>query len=585
MRIFFSMQHLGSFLVYEPVVRELAARGHELHLAVTRSETLGWETTLEAVLRDHPRITWGWLSPTPATNAFWFELSKTIRIWAGYLRYFDPEYASAPKLKSRAEDGVPPRLARLSNRPLFEKPQHRRRLLAFLRLLERAMPPVPEIQHALRDYHPDLVLITPLVFLGSWQAEVLRTALAEGLRTAFCVGSWDHLSSKALLREMPHRVLVWNETQKDEAVRLHGVPPERITVTGAQCYDQWFDRTPIRGREEFCRRVGLPADRPIVLYVCSALFWGSPVEAEFVERWIQGLRESAHEELRSAAILIRPHPARLDEWKTADLSRFGSVVVYGSNPKDPESKEDYFDSLFYSRAVVGLNTSAFIEAAIVGRPVHTVLTPEFHENQEGTLHFHYLRNVGGGMLHAGRSFEEHHAQLAASLRRTEPDPGSRQFVREFVRPRGLDVPATPIFCDAVEDVERMPAPVGESTPRRLVLLRWAVYPAVLALQRLYGDELFRDVDRSRRVEEHRRERELDEQRRKAERQTAHEAKVRQAEAAREAERLERTARIAAAEREKRDRKAARSREKVQQQRAKRRAALLAQIKRRLGFGL
>src|SRR5688572_12676265 len=205
MRIFFSMQHLGSFLVYEPVVRELATRGHELHLAVTRSETLGWETTLEAVLRDHPRITWGWLSPAPATPAsgtgmraqtrvfdwlslphggprrakraeeiqatrqglwslkgralVWFELSKTIRIWAGYLRYFDPEYASAPKLKSRAEDGVPPRLARLSNRPLFEKPQHRRRLLAFLRLLERAMPPVPEIQHALRDYQPDLVLI------------------------------------------------------------------------------------------------------------------------------------------------------------------------------------------------------------------------------------------------------------------------------------------------------------------------------------------------------------------------------------------------------------------------------------------
>ena len=60
--------------------------------------------------------------------------------------------------------------------------------------------------------------ITPLVYLGSWQFEVLRAAHAEGLRTAFAVGSWDHLSSKALVRDVPQRVFVWNETQKDEAV-------------------------------------------------------------------------------------------------------------------------------------------------------------------------------------------------------------------------------------------------------------------------------------------------------------------------------------------------------------------------------
>ena len=83
---------------------------------------------------------------------------------------------------------------------------------------------------------------------------------------------------------MPHRVIVWNETQKQEAVQLHGVPADRVIVTGAQCYDQWFGRQPVRTREEFCRRVGLPADRPFILYVCSALFWGSPVEAAFVRR-------------------------------------------------------------------------------------------------------------------------------------------------------------------------------------------------------------------------------------------------------------------------------------------------------------
>ncbi len=60
-----------------------------------------------------------------------------------------------------------------------------------------------------------------------------------------CVWSWDHLSSKALIRVVPDKVMVWNTTQRDEAQRFHGVPADRVLVTGAQCFDQWFDRPPI----------------------------------------------------------------------------------------------------------------------------------------------------------------------------------------------------------------------------------------------------------------------------------------------------------------------------------------------------
>src|SRR5262245_45728762 len=141
MRIFCSMHHLGSFLVYEPVIRELATRGHDIHLAVSRGETLGWDETLSAVLADHPNITWSWLSPSAESSDVWFELAKTIRIWAGYLRYFDPEYDSTPRLKARAEQGVPAGLVRVSNGRLFRRGSNRRRLLRLLRLVERAIPP------------------------------------------------------------------------------------------------------------------------------------------------------------------------------------------------------------------------------------------------------------------------------------------------------------------------------------------------------------------------------------------------------------------------------------------------------------
>ncbi len=583
MRIFFSIQHFGSFLMYESVIREMAVRGHQIHLAVSRQESLGWDKALENVRADHPEITWSWLSPSPATSAFWFELAKTIRLWADYLRYFESHYVSAPKLKARAEERVPPRLVRLSKRPAFQRPDNRRRLLAVLRAVERALPPVTEIQEQLRAYKPDVVLVTPLVYLGSWQFEVLRAALAEGLRTAFSVGSWDHLSSKALIRDMPLRVLVWNETQKDEAVRLHGVPADRVIITGAQCYDQWFGRVPLRTREEFCCHVGLRADKPFILYVCSALFWGSPVEAEFVCRWIRSLRDSAHPELRSAAILIRPHPARMEEWKTIDLSTFDNVSLYGSNPMDTTSKEDYFESLVYSSAVVGLNTSAFLEAAVVGRPVHTILTPEFSDNQEGTLHFHYLLRVGGGVLQASKTFEEHHAQLAASLSHPETALGAnRQFVREFIRPHGLDIPATPVFCEAVDGLLKIPAPAPERTTVGLLLLRWTVYPVFVVLQRIYGSEVFRDDwrrhdrEHQQRLEARERERQErqrvadDEKRQRVQRRTekilAREAAVQAAEVARRR-----------AEAEKTRRKQAKTRDKASRIRQRERAAMRARL--------
>jgi hypothetical protein len=214
----------------------------------------------------------------------------------------------------------------------------------------------------------------------------------------------------------------------------------------------------------------------------------------------------------------------MEEWKSIDLAEFERVALYGSNPMDASSREDYFESLFYSRAVVGLNTSAFLEAAVVDRPVHTILAPEFADNQTGTLHFHYLLNVGGGVLQTSTSFEQHHSLLGASLRRPAAAPGANpRFVQDFIRPRGLRAPATLVFCDAVDELAALPAPPPEHTPFHLLLLRWAVYPVFRVLQRVFGTELFRD-DFRRTDPEHQRALQLREQAREARHKAAEETR-------------------------------------------------------------
>jgi hypothetical protein len=266
--------------------------------------------------------------------------------------------------------------------------------------------------------------------------------------------------------------------QRDEARRLHHVPDARIVMTGAQCFDQWFDRRPSRTREAFCAQAGLPSGRPFVLYVGSALFRGSPPEAQFALRWIAAVRASADPVLRSAPILVRPHPQRMHEWDGVDVSHFGEVVVWGGNPVTDTARADYFDSLAHSAAVVGLNTSAFLEAAIAGRPVLAILPPEFHDNQEGTIHFHYLTDTAGGVLRTSRSIEAHVAQLADTL--TAPWDASRHaaFLRAFVRPNGLDAAATPAFADAVDALHRA-GPAG-AAPR----VSWVARQALEGVRRL-----------------------------------------------------------------------------------------------------
>lgn len=310
----------------------------------------------------------------------------------------------------------------------------------------------------LEELAPDAVILTSLTFSRSSAVEQLKAARGLGIPVAAAIMSWDHLSSKAPLHIAPDMTIVWNEVQKREAIEMHRLPPDSIVVTGAQCYDQWFECQPSRTREVFCRDMRLDPARPFILYVCSAMSpVPTPLEPHFVREWVAALRASSDPLLRGVGVLIRPHPERIKEWANASVDGFENVVVHGGTPIDRESKADYFDALAHSGAVVGLCTSAFIEAAIVGRPVLTLLLPEYRMHQDGMAHFRYLLTVEGGLLHAAPDMPSHLRDLSDVLAHSrEREARNRRFLTTFVRPQGLGVAATPAFIAAVDRLVRMP---------------------------------------------------------------------------------------------------------------------------------
>ena len=461
MRVLFSADTPLSLTSYQSVIRELAARGHEVHVAIHEERDAAWLPSLLAEL-EAPGVT---VERALVPRDRWLELAADVRSSLDLFRFLDSRFNET--YRARAWRRAPKAAAALARTRPGRTAAGRRVLASGLRLVERTLPTSDEITRYLREQAPDVVLFTPYLGLRSIQPDFLRAAQALGLRTAICVKSWDNLSSKSVVRPVPDRLFVWNEIQRGEAERLHGIPPERVAVTGAQCFDEWFDWPP-RPHEEFLARVGLDPGRPFVLYACSVP-WTGQSEVEFVRRWLGATGVQA---------IVRPHPKRAADWAGVDLGE-GAVVfpADGHAPTDHESKAEFYDSLHHSAAVVALNTSVMIEAAIAGRSVLTILDPEWERVQQGTLHFAYLLEVAGGLLRVSRTLDEHAAQLDEAVRGA--DGGAERaaaFVAQFVRPHGVDMAATPLFVDEVERLAAADAPRPLRTPVPLLPLRPLLAP-------------------------------------------------------------------------------------------------------------
>jgi hypothetical protein len=426
----------------------IEARRPRTHDLVERLEAEVPEVTIRSVepeLEDSPEV----------------ELESALRVWIDYLRYLEPELADATGYKEQRGRALPEGLRGETDRAASESPQLRRALAAGLRAVDRTMPVPGEVMGLVESERPDAVLVSPLMTHTSHQVLYLRAARRLRIPSALCVASWDNLPSKGLIHEIPDLVTVWNEAQRDEAVHLHGVPSERVAVIGAPRFDKWFGRGPTTSREEYCGTLGLPPDRPHILYVGSTLLRGDLHEGEWISQWVSGVRSSGHPELSDVPVVVRPHPKRRLDGDSNGARRLAStpgLVVHppqGAAVVDEASLSEYFDSLYHADVVVGLNTSALVEAAVVGRGVHVLLAKPYRAIQEDCPHFNHLRTVGGGLIVETKSMEDHAVGLARALRGEDADEATeraRSFVASFIRPQGLDRPATPIMVDALRDL-------------------------------------------------------------------------------------------------------------------------------------
>lgn len=500
MKIVFLIRHALYLRNFESVVRELAGRGHEIMLVFSPMPRQVDSTLLTALTNEFPNVTEQPLAPR---TGWWWPVIDGVRVFRDYLRYLEPEYKDAPALIDRGGRRIPGVVRWVIDHvPGMKSVPMRKFLNGTLRAWERVIPPDQGVITALRKWAPDLVMVTPMIDFTYGQTDYVKAARFLGIPTILGVASWDNLTNKGVVQICPDRVLVWNAIQEDEAIALHGIPRERIRKTGAQLYDHWFEMTPTLDRAAFCARVGgLDPTKPIILYLCSSAFICQN-EVDFVKAWLTELRQSDDPLLSEANVIVRPHPQHERQWRQVNLEGFGRAVIWppeGGAPLDEDRKRSYFDSLYHAGVTVGVNTSGFIEAGIVGRRTLTLATHHFRASQEGTLHFHYLTD--GGLLEVANSFEEHLVQISRAL--NNPDGTQQQvqdFIAHFVRPAGLDRPATDIVVEAIENAQTIKAQPW-TVPSLAPLARALLWPVALPVRsKVLGainPEMHRGIERTK----------------------------------------------------------------------------------------
>jgi hypothetical protein len=437
-RIFFQLAAPGYLHMYGSTIRELAGRGHVVLLCYDDADA-SRDPAIDAIEElDGVEV----VPPLPAARRPGEAQVERLRAAADYLRYLDPRFSGAPYLRERMAKYVDGWMRRLPYGWWGG-----RSALRLALALERAVPSDRGVERALAAHKPDVVIVTPLLGRSRRnrrQTDTVKAARRLGMPVAAGIASWDHLTTKGVIKASPDATFVWNDIQRRDAVELHFQPRARVVVTGAQLFDPWFDRQPSSDGDAFRARAGLEHG-PFVLYVGSSPnIVPAEVEIAFVRRW---------REATGTQTLVRPHPYSVGAWADVDLP-----VAPRVPPQLPMTEADdalYFDSIHHSSAVVGINTSALVEALIQRKPVLTIAADEYRGSQEGTVHFRELRAAAGAALQTADSLEEHIEQLSSTL----ADPAAAaamadDFLRAFVRPLGLHRPATPILAEAIERLAR-----------------------------------------------------------------------------------------------------------------------------------
>ncbi|QJB56584.1 CDP-glycerol glycerophosphotransferase family protein [Pseudodesulfovibrio sp. zrk46] len=316
------------------------------------------------------------------------------------------------------ETGVSP----LYGWPMPESPS----LLALLRKVYQAdfWPTAEWIKTLFDDAELDRILIAlPQSVTGF---DLTREARRRGVPVSVYVNSWDQPTIKGPFPPGIDDFMVWNAQMKEELIRYHGIPGDKVEVVGAAHLDVFADKGLLLPREEFLVHLGLPSNAKFVLYgayVPSV----SPNEPEIIDYLADQFEKGTFGE--DVYVIFRPHP--VDEgWKTRFAAALNSDRIIGrpsnsyANETGLSDLQELTNLLNHAQFVCTGPSTLTLDSLCFGTPVINVA---FDGSEgEGCLGqfygvTHYVPVMQSGGCKVVKNFDELDAAIFAYVENRDKD--------------------------------------------------------------------------------------------------------------------------------------------------------------------
>lgn len=336
--------------------------------------------------------------------------------------------------------------------------------VSMLLLLERMEILFNQDKSALKlidELEPDLVFCANLS--NFFDDSIVNAAAKKNLPCQYMVLSWDHLSSKVVLRSWFDAIYVWNSVTKEEILDLdYGYRDTQIIVTGIPQYDVYLD-APAMSREDWCSQYGLDPKRKTILF--STMPQVRHDQQHIIIESIMDMLSEHPVYCETVQVLIKCHP--FDNAPVYDplVDKYRHLSIRKSSLPDGKSQSDWQpspdeliisrDCLYFCDVNINIFSTVTIEAAMFDKPiVHIGFDPLPVENRipcieyYGFEHFIPVMRFDASIL--ARSFAELHEALAMALDKPEFKRESRRRLAEQYAPR-FDCRASVKLANAVGD--------------------------------------------------------------------------------------------------------------------------------------
>jgi hypothetical protein len=439
------------FLLHSPVLARLAAEPgiqavflsdqpeHADTVAASGADHLGWRR-LASPVEPAPGLTAG---PWPRAgrrlaHRLW---QRATGRWAGFgnlvFRFNEIQGFAGHRRKKLLPPDKLEREALAGNHPdpRLGRPFPRSRLL--LRLLYASYYSTwysePGVEAFCDQYRPHLLVLYHLQHPGlrPW----LSAARRRRLPVLGIVGSWDQPTTKGPLCPGVESYAVQSRRMASELVRLHGVDPSRVAVTGWPQMDPYRDPALVWERERLCAEIGAEPERALITLGANSARLGAhePSIAGRLAEWVASGGPG-----RPATLVIRPHP-KDGAWR----ERFGGLhrpphcLVL---PREVGRLELLANLLRHSAALLASSGSVLLDAVAldtcaIGIAYDGDLEPPRHQSiARAYEQDHYRPVVTSGGVRLARD----HQSLLEAVAEALADPGRDAAGRAALRAEHLE---------------------------------------------------------------------------------------------------------------------------------------------------